>query len=295
MTPLSPLYADLSPYYDRFCRDVDYAAQCDFADRVFRTFGDTPGRAYLDLACGTGQHLAHMTGKGFSGTGLDNSQAMLDQAALRCPGATWLRRDLAGFVADAEFDLITCLLYSLHYSHPRAALRETLRRAWQALAPGGVLLFDLVDESGVGTRDAVTRLSEDDARFTFRSGWRHGGGETLHLHVSIEREDAAGWQCWTDRHAMTAISLAEVRATMTALGFAVTVLERDFTRLAEWDGASFNVMVVGTKPARRFPMEQPDPCPEPAGACRAAAVGWDTRCQATRTPHERTAFPDVAG
>lgn len=33
MTPLSSLYADLSGYYDRFCLDVDYAAQADFASR----------------------------------------------------------------------------------------------------------------------------------------------------------------------------------------------------------------------------------------------------------------------
>lgn len=249
MTFLSPLYADLSPYYDRFCRDVDYVAQCDFAERVFRTFGDTSGRAYLDLACGTGQHLAHMAGRGINGTGLDNSQAMLDQAALRCPGARWLCCDLAGFMADAEFDFITCFLYSIHYSHPRIALRETLRRAWQALTPGGVLLFDLVDEAGVGARDAVTRLTEGDARFTFRSGWRHAGNETLDLHVSIEREDAAGLQRWTDRHAMTAISLQDVQAAMCSLGFEVTLLERDFSCLAAWGGETFNVMVVGAKPA----------------------------------------------
>jgi SAM-dependent methyltransferase len=249
MSALSPLYADLSGYYDRFCLDVDYTAQCDFAARVARTFGDSDGHAYLDLACGTGRHLALMTAKGYAGTGLDNSQAMLDQAARRCPGLEWLCCDLAAFDTPGRFDLITCFLYSIHYSHPRARLGETLRRAFAALRPGGVLLFDLVDMAGIGERDAVTRLDEGDARFTFRSGWRYAGaGETLSLEVSIEREDDLGRRQWSDRHAMTAIGIDEVRTTMRALGFAVTVLERDFSGLREWDGASFNVMMVGTRP-----------------------------------------------
>lgn len=252
MTTPSPFYADLSAYYDRFCQDVDYAAQCDFARRVFRTFASSDGQAYLDLACGTGRHLALMQQHGFTGTGLDNSPAMLAQAAARCPGADWLCCDLAAFEAEARFDLITCFLYSIHYSHPRAALQETLRRAFRALRPGGVLLFDLVDEAGVGARDAVSHRQEDDVHFTFRSGWRHAGPGTLDLHVSIEREDASGRQCWQDRHPMTAIGIADTAAAMRALGFEVTVLERDFLRLAEWRGNSFNVCMIGTRPASDF-------------------------------------------
>lgn len=248
MNPLSALYADLSGYYDRFCLDVDYAAQCDFAARVARTFGHSGGQAYLDLACGTGQHLAHMAARGFAGTGLDNSQAMLDQAARRCPEADWLCCDLAAFDTPGRFDLITCFLYSIHYSHPQASLRETLRRAFAALRPGGVLLFDVVDKAGIGSRDAVSHLQEGDARFTFRSGWRYAGqGETLDLDVTIERHDACGVQRWQDRHAMTAIGIAEVQAAMAEAGFEVTVLERDFGSLREWAGESFNVMMVGVK------------------------------------------------
>lgn len=249
MTTPAALYTDLSGYYDRFCLDVDYAAQAAAAARIARTFGSRPGQSCLDLACGTGQLLAQLQRHGYRGTGLDNSQAMLDLAAARCPGADWLCCDLAAFDLHGRFDLITCFLYSMHYSHPRAALRETLRRAFAALAPGGVLLFDLVDVAGIGARDAVSQLAEGDVRFTFRSGWRYAGhGETMDLHVAIERADAQGVQHWQDRHAMTAIGIAEVRAAMDTLGFGVTVLERDFERLREWDGASFNVLMVGTKP-----------------------------------------------
>lgn len=245
------LYADLSGNYDGFCHHVDYAGQGGFAARAFECFGDSGGHDYLDLACGTGQLLKAMAQRGFAVTGLDNSREMLEQAAVRCPEAGLLLCDLAAFDHDNRFDLITCFLYSIHYSHPVSALAETLRRSFRALKPGGVLLFDTVDKNGITNRnDAITRLAQEPAHFTFQSGWRYAGsGEGMDLHVAITREDAAGIQRWKDRHTMTAVTLAQVRSLMEDTGFEVTVLERDFSRLQEWDGHGFNVVVVGRKPA----------------------------------------------
>lgn len=250
MTDTGNLYADLAGYYDGFCHEVDYAAQAAFAERAFDCFGDSGGRAAMDLACGTGQLLAHLGERGFRLSGLDNSAEMLAATAARCPGADLVLCDLAGFDFDSRFDLITCFLYSVHYSHPVAAIAETLRRAFRALRPGGIIVFDLVDRQGITNRhDITTRLQQEDAAFTFQSGWRYSGtGEDLVLQVKISREDASGIRHWTDRHTMTATTIAEVQALMAACGFAVTVLERDFTTLREWDGRSFNVVMVGRKP-----------------------------------------------
>lgn len=253
MTTAGNLYADLSGYYDGFCHEVDYVAQAAFAERAFDCFAESDGRACMDLACGTGQLLAQLGVRGFALSGLDNSAEMLAATALRCPGVELALCDLAGFEFEGRFDLMTCFLYSMHYSHPVTAIAETLRRAFLALKPGGVIVFDLVDRQGITNRhDISTRLHQDGADFTFQSGWRYSGsGEDLELRVMITREDAAGIQRWTDCHTMTATTIAEVQALMAACGFAVTVLERDFTMLREWDGQSFNVLMVGCKPVAR--------------------------------------------
>lgn len=244
------LYADLAGYYDGFCHEVDYAAQAAFAERAFECFGAASGRACLDLACGTGQLLARLGERGFALTGLDNSAEMLAATARRCPGAELVLCDLAGFTQVSRFDLVTCFLYSLHYSHPVAALAETLRRVYRALTPGGVVMFDLVDCRGITNRhDIITRLQQAGADFTFRSGWRYSGsGEALELQVKISRQGAAGRRDWTDRHTMTATTIADVQALMEAEGFGVTILERDFATLRAWEGQSFNVVMVGQKP-----------------------------------------------
>lgn len=260
------LYADLSQYYDQFCAHVDYAGQCAFTARVFNSFATSGGRQYLDLACGTGQHLQEMRRLGFVCSGLDNSPAMLAQARNRCPSAQLLLGDLAGFDQDAEFDLISCFLYSIHYSHPMDNLAETLRRSYRALRPGGIFIFNTVDANGARQEHkVVTRVQEADSRLTFTSGWHYcGHGEVLDLRLSIQRESAEGAQTWNDQHTMTAITLAELERLLEASGFAFTLLEHDYDRLTPWDGNSFNAIVVACKPqgagsasARRAPASTP--------------------------------------
>ena len=139
MASTGNLYADLSGYYDGFCHEVDYAEQAAFAERAFACFGVSEGRACMDLACGTGQLLAQLGTRGFTLSGLDNSAEMLAVTAVRCPAAELVLCDLAGFEHKDRFDLMTCFLYSLHYSHPVSSLAKTLRRALPALQAGGCI------------------------------------------------------------------------------------------------------------------------------------------------------------
>ncbi|KKO12867.1 class I SAM-dependent DNA methyltransferase [Pseudohongiella sp.] len=245
------LYADLASYYDQFCAQVDYAGQCAFAARVFDGFARSGARDYLDLACGTGQHLQEMTRLGFVPTGLDNSPAMLAQARARCPQAQLLLCDLAAFDQVAGFDLITCFLYSIHYSHPLSHFTETLKRAWQALKPGGVFVFNAVDANGARRQhNVVTREQTVDGELIFTSGWHYRGqGEVLDLHLCIRRETGDTTQTWHDHHTMTAITLPELEQMLLAHGFEPILLEHDYERLTPWTGESFNAIVVATKPA----------------------------------------------
>ncbi|MCP5208497.1 MAG: class I SAM-dependent methyltransferase [Hahellaceae bacterium] len=250
MTAQNQLYLDLSRYYDQFCSDIDYAEQSEFAQRAWQCFSNSGGRAFLDLACGTGQLLKLMEDKGFSISGLDNSQEMLDQTAKRCPDATLLLSDLAEFERHHEYDLITSFLYSMHYSHPLAAFQQTLCKAYQALKPGGAFVFDAVDKNGIANdTGVVSELALDAEHLTFRSRWFYSGqGDVLDLFLSITRESNHETQTWDDHHRMTAITIPNIKQLMQQAGFETTILERDYARLSEWDGKSSNVIMVGTKP-----------------------------------------------
>ncbi len=245
------LYADLSGYYDQFCAEIDYASQCDFAHRACSLFVTSPARDYLDLACGTGQHMQLMQMHGYTVSGLDNSAAMLAQAAVRCPAAALLLCDLAGFTHASSFDLITCFLYSIHYSHPAAALQQTLQRAWTALKPGGLLLFNAVDARGIRNDEGVvTNITTVDAKLSFQSAWHYRGeGEVLDLYLRITQATATGSRQWQDHHTMTALTVPQLQQMLAACGFQVQLLEHDYSVLRPWDGLSHNVIVAACKPA----------------------------------------------
>lgn len=247
------LYVDLAGYYDQFCSEVNYAEQCDFAVRAFDCFASAEGRDYLDLACGTGKHLSLMQQRGFAASGLDNSAEMLQQAARRCPDARLLLCDLAAFDQREEFSLITCFLYSLHYSHPSSALAETLQLAWNALKPGGVFIFNAVDARGIDNGRIVrTELTEGESQLSFESGWQYAGsGEVMDLKLSITRNSAEGRQRWQDHHTMTALTLPQLTIMLESIGFELTLLEHDYQVMLPWDGESFNAIVVAAKSSLR--------------------------------------------
>lgn len=249
MSEISGLYADLSCYYDQFCAGVDYSQQCDFAERALQCFGESGGNDYLDLACGSGPHLYFMQQKGFACSGLDNSAPMLRLAQQRCPQAELLLCDLAAFDYDRKYDLLSCFLYSIHYSHPLTALNETLHRAYKALKPGGVFIFDLVDKNGIrNSEGVVTHADSKEGKLRFQSGWNYRGhGEVLDLDLSIELASKAGMQRWSDHHIMTATTIKDVKSLLQQAGFEVILLEHDFSTLREWDGFSFNVIVVAVR------------------------------------------------
>jgi len=250
MTASGNIYADLAAYYDLFCAEVDYQEQSAFAHRACGLFAVSGGKDYLDLACGSGQHLLAMQDYGYIPFGLDNSSAMLALALQRCPAAQLLLCDLAAFKYQSEFDLITCFLYSIHYSHPAAALQETLARSFAALKPGGILLFNAVDAGGIKNDAGITtHLRAGEDALSFQSGWYYcGNGEVLDLNLKISHSSASGTRQCQDHHTMTALTFIQLEAMLVALGFVVEIFEHDYSLLQSWNQSSSNAIFVASKP-----------------------------------------------
>ncbi|MEL0169422.1 MAG: class I SAM-dependent methyltransferase [Pseudomonadaceae bacterium] len=243
------IYTDLSGYYDLMCADIDYQAQSHCVQRIHQLFGNG-GKRHLDLACGTGPHVRHFLDAGFQSSGLDINQPMLDLAQQRCPEATFSQQDMCGFSANQPLDLITCFLYSIHYSGSIERLRACIASVHTALADGGVFCFNAVDKSQIDNSSFVSHTAhQDGAEFRFSSGWYYPGeGEQQRLRLRIERTDGNGTQLWKDEHPMVAVTFAELIDLLEPY-FEVQVLEHDYQRLVPWNEVSGNALVVGVKRA----------------------------------------------
>ncbi|WP_068825355.1 class I SAM-dependent DNA methyltransferase [Pseudomonas sp. BMS12] len=241
------LYTDLSGYYDLMCADIDYQAQSHCIHRLQQLFGNG-GSRHLDLACGTGPHVRHFLDAGYQSGGLDINQPMLDRAALRCPQARFSLQDMCAFNVDEPQDLITCFLYSIHYSASIERLQACIASVHAALSVGGVFCFNAVDKHKIDNALSVSHSAQHDgSQFRFSSGWHYGGaGERQSLKLNIARTTAGQTQVWHDEHPMVAVGFAELQELLRPY-FEVHVLEHDYEKLLPWDGASGNALFACVK------------------------------------------------
>lgn len=245
--PSNQLYTDLSGYYDLMCADIDYLAQSTGVRRLHQLLGQSGGR-HLDLACGTGPHIRHFLDFGYQSQGLDISQPMLDRAAVRCPEAEFTLGDMCHFEFDGPFDLITCFLYSIHYSNDIPRLTSCIANAHRALSTNGVFCFNAVDKNKIDNNLQVTHTAEHEGGFfEFSSGWHyrgHGDKQALRLRITRTAEDKT--ESWRDEHSMVALTFEEIKDLLEPW-FEVHIFEHDYEKIVPWDGHSGNALFACVK------------------------------------------------
>jgi SAM-dependent methyltransferase len=251
------LYTDLSGYYDLMCADINYQQQSYSIHRLHQFLGND-GKQHLDLACGTGPHVRHFIDLGYQCRGLDINQPMLDMAMRRCPEAQFNLQDMTTFSLEQPVDLITCFLYSIHYSADIERLKSCIASVHSALNAGGLFCFNTVDKYRIDNTSSVRHFAEfEGSQFTFESGWHYSGqGEKQSLNLSIaktslpsnvdEPADLSATQLWQDQHAMVATSFAELQALLAPY-FEVHIFEHDYEKIVPWDLVSGNALFVCVK------------------------------------------------
>ncbi|WP_150304196.1 class I SAM-dependent DNA methyltransferase [Pseudomonas saliphila] len=245
--PRNAIYTDLSGYYDLMCADIDYRAQSQGIQRLHQLFGNA-GTTHLDLACGTGPHVRHLLDAGYQSSGLDINQPMLDLALKRCPEAHFSLQDMCGFTVSQPVSLITCFLYSIHYSAGLKRLQACIASVHAALVAGGLFCFNAVEKRMIDNASCVSHTATHaDGVFNFSSGWHYSGeGEQQSLRLRIERTAADESHVWQDEHPMVAVSFSELIELLQPY-FEVHVLEHDYESILPWDGTSGNALFVCVK------------------------------------------------
>ena len=180
MSERAPSYHDLAGWYDALydARGKDY----DREARVLLGLAADRGVAVtslLDVACGTGRHLASFTGQVDEVAGTDGSAEMLTIAGARLgPDVALHEADLRGFDLGRTYDVVTCLFSSIGHVDDAEELDAAMAAMGRHVAPGGLLLVEpwltpeQVREDGV--RDIVTAEQEDGVIARVASSRREG-------------------------------------------------------------------------------------------------------------------------
>ncbi|CAI86194.1 class I SAM-dependent DNA methyltransferase [Pseudoalteromonas translucida] len=241
------LYTDLSGYYDLMCADIDYQAQSHFIKRLHQIFGNG-ANTHLDLACGTGPHVRHFINFGYTSSGLDINQPMLDRAAIRCPEAQFTLQNMSEFTVAQQQNLITCFLYSIHYCDGIEKLKACIISVHNALKADGMLCFNAVDKNTINNDSFVKHTAtSENSLFTFSSGWHYSGtGEKQSLKLRIEKTTSDETFIWNDEHPMVALSFTELKAVLQPY-FEIHIFEHNYEQITPWNGNSGNAIFACVK------------------------------------------------
>ena len=158
-------YEALAESYDRLTNDVDYEATVDFYMQILAREGLKP-RTCVDLACGTGSVTAILAQRGYRVTGVDMSEEMLTVAAMKTqdlePRPMFSCQYLQELRLPRAVDMAVGALDSLDYILDPEDCKEAIRRAYKALNPGGIFIFDVNTPEKLRAMDDQVYLDEDD-------------------------------------------------------------------------------------------------------------------------------------
>ena len=135
------MFAESTRYYDLVYRGKDYELEVTRLKALIRRFKRAPGNRLLDVACGSGGHIAHLRDE-FECEGGDILPGMLALARARNAGVEFHELDFVEFDLGREFDVVTCLFSSIGYAGTAGRLRSAVACMARHLAAGGVALIE---------------------------------------------------------------------------------------------------------------------------------------------------------
>ena len=159
------------------------------------------GARVPDQCCGPAVFTVPLAAEGYAVTGVDLSQVMLSRAgkALADAGvqAELVHADMREFARPGAFDAVVNLYTSFGYFDEHEENQQTLRNAHESLAPGGVLVVDLMGKEtyarwagqakAIELPDGGTVFMHDqilDNWTRYRTDWTLvRGAEARHTHL----------------------------------------------------------------------------------------------------------------
>ena len=183
----------------------DYHAETAELRRIIEEASPS-AKTLLDVACGTGAHLAELR-EWYEVEGADLSPAMLAVAHGRLPGIQLHEANLRTLDLGGTFDVVICLFSSIGYVTDPSDMRSAVARLAAHVAPGGVLILDGWVRPNAwheGSRPQPD-IAQDDATLVVRLAFtrREGNVTDLDMHHLVQTDEGIDYFVENHRLALT--------------------------------------------------------------------------------------------
>lgn len=230
-------YDALASSYDGLMVDGSYRKRAAWLEKLFRK-SRIPVNSVLDLACGTGTIACLLAERGYQVVATDMSEEMLTQAAAKAfaleeRAPLFLLQSMPRLRLAEPVDTVVSTMDSLNYLTREKDIRETFRRVYRWLKPGGQFIFDVNTPYKLRRMDGQMYMDETDDSYCV---WRTFFSErtkccTYQVDLFRLTEDDT-WERDYEEHRERAWSEEELRLFLTEAGFSSIIMTGDLTMKA---------------------------------------------------------------
>jgi SAM-dependent methyltransferase len=207
----------------------DFAAEASRLHELIQEQQLSKAASLLDVACGTGQHLAHLR-RYYEVQGIDLDHDMLAVARVRLPNVPLHQGDMRHFDLNRRFDVVICLFSAIGYVRSPRGLRQAVQSLVHHLEPGGMLLVEpwiTPEEFRQGIPHAVFFDKRDLKIARMDVSQVRGRLSVLDFHYLAATP--SGVEAFRERHTLGLFTVEEYQRAFESAGLVVTHNPRGLT------------------------------------------------------------------
>lgn len=212
--------------YDAIYSFKDYAGEAETL-RALVEERAPDSRTLLDVACGTGKHLAELR-RWYDVEGVDVDPALLAIARGRLPDVPLHEGDMITLDLGRAFDVVTCLFSSIAYVVTPERLAAATAALARHVAPGGLLVVEpwILPEQWVPDHIGAVFVDEPELKVARINS--HGGtpvADVLVMDLAYLVGTPGRVEHFTERHEVGMFTREQYLGAVEAAGLAAEWIE----------------------------------------------------------------------
>ncbi|MEW6130901.1 MAG: class I SAM-dependent methyltransferase [Acidobacteriota bacterium] len=195
---------------------------------LFKILGDKniTGGLIIDLGCGSGIFAKALTDAGYEALGIDISAAMIALAKRTAPRATFKKASLLKTKLP-PCAAVTCVSEGLNYlfdEHGKAERLNLFKRIYEALAPGGVFVFDVLGPGSLTGANPQRTYTEGKGWMVCVEKEEDSEANQLTRRITTFRKVGNHWRRSDETHRIHLFAPGDLADELRQAGFQVKII-----------------------------------------------------------------------